>query len=263
MSEWKSEKPVYIYCPECGDKAWIKDAHNLHHKDSDVDSVDIHGVTVCADFINVSEESVLVKIIDTHKPWTPSQEGRNKQDYGPRVSFLKQKVSVGDFAGFPDYAVDLFGRMQERCDSLLGDFVPVEFCILEYTPERGSYIRPHFDDKWIWGDRLLTVNLLSETNLRLTREFNMPPYEIIIRMPARSLLVLRGSARYDWHHSIRRYDIKARRIALTWRNFSKDFLRDEYYKDFVAEVTNRASQVIDTSCSGFIVRQLDKEIETS
>lgn len=247
MSGWKSEKPLYIYCPECGDRAWIKDGHELHHPGSDVDNVEIAGVAVHSDIINESDEATIVRIIDTHKSWAPSQEGRNKQDYGPRISFLKQKVSVGDFAGFPDYAVDLFDKMRKRYDSLLGDFVPVEFCILEYTPERGSYIRPHYDDKWIWGDRLLTVNLLSETNLRLTREYNMPPYEIIIRMPARSLLVLSGPARYDWHHSIRKYDIKSRRIALTWRNFSEDFLGDEHYKDFISEVKSRASQVIKTS----------------
>ena len=194
-------------------------------------------------FVNEDEEQQLVQLIDTRKPWVPSQEGRRKQDYGPKVSFLKKKVSVGNFGGFPSFAVDLFGRMLSKHPGLFDMFAPVEFCLLEYTPERGSYIRPHYDDMWIWGDRLVTVNLLSETALRLTREFRIPPYEIIIKMPARSLIVIRGEARYDWHHSINRYDIKARRIAMTWREFSEEIIKDEEHSDFVNQVFQLANQV--------------------
>jgi len=125
---------------------------------------------------------------------------------------------------------------------LVEDFVAVEFCILEYTPERGSYIRPHYDDTWIWGDRLITVNLCSGTALRLTKEFRIPPYEILIRMPARSLVVIKGEARYEWHHSITRYDIKSRRIAMTWREFSEEILNDPDHKDFVDEVFSVANR---------------------
>lgn len=242
MTQWTSQKPVYFFCPICGDRAWRDEDHQLHYTESGVDSVNIGGVTVITDFIDEREEKLLVQLIDTHKPWTPSQEGRAKQDYGPKISFLKRKVSVGDFAGFPEFANNLFTRMQTIQDQLLDDFVPVEFCILEYTPERGSYIRPHYDDKWIWGDRLITVNLLSETILRLTREYKIPPYEILIKMPARSLIVIQGEARYDWHHSISRYDIKARRIAMTWREFSEEIMRDEEYRDFVTDVISIASQ---------------------
>lgn len=201
-------------------------------------------------FVSVEEEQQLIELIDTRKPWQPSQEGRAKQDYGPKVSFLKKKVSVGDFNGFPDFASNLFDRMRIKESNLMHGFVPVEFCILEYTPERGSYIRPHYDDKWIWGDRLITVNLLSETTLRLTREFNIPPYEIAIRMPARSLVVVSGEARYDWHHGIHKYDVKSRRIAMTWREFSDEIVKDEEYHDLVTEVFTIASQMKDASDPG-------------
>uniref|UniRef100_A0A6G1SGJ1 Putative alpha-ketoglutarate-dependent dioxygenase ABH4 n=1 Tax=Aceria tosichella TaxID=561515 RepID=A0A6G1SGJ1_9ACAR len=247
MSEWKSQKPIYIFCPSCGDKAWISESHEFHSENSNVDSVNIGGVHVIKDFVDQHEEQQLVQMIDTRKPWVPSQEGRRKQDYGPKVSFLKKKVAVGNFGGFPCFAVSLFERMSNEHPELLLDFVPVEFCLLEYTPERGSYIRPHYDDMWIWGDRLITVNLLSDTALRLTREFKIPPYEIIIKMPARSLIVIRGEARYDWHHSINRYDIKSRRIAMTWREFSDEIIKDEEHRDFVTEVFQLANQVDEAS----------------
>lgn len=241
MIGWKSTKPIYIFCPNCGDKAWLNEDHNQHYDGSKVDSLPIGGVFVIRDFISDEEQNELIPLIDS-KPWVPSQEGRSKQDYGPKISFLKRKVSVGDFGGFPHFATNLFDRMQRNYPEVLSDFVPVEFCILEYKSDRGSYIRPHFDDKWVWGDRLITVNLLSETILRLTREYNIPPYEIAIRMPARSLLVIQGEARYDWHHSINKYDIKSRRVAMTWREFSEEIVKDEEYKDFVMEVFSIANQ---------------------
>ena len=39
-------------------------------------------------------------------------------------------------------------------------FQPIELNILEYSPERGSHIAPHFDDFWIWGERIIGLNLL-------------------------------------------------------------------------------------------------------
>ena len=194
-------------------------------------------------FITEDEERQLVQLVDTRKPWVDSQEGRRKQDYGPKVSFLKKKASVGNFGGFPDFAVKLSARMQSNHPELMHDFIPVEYCILEYTPERASYIRPHYDDMWVWGDRLITLNMLSETYLRLTKEFKIPPYEIVIRMPRRSLIVVQGEARYDWHHSINRYDIKSRRIAMTWREFSDEILNDVEYREFVTQVFSIASQI--------------------
>lgn len=49
--------------------------------------------------------------------------------------------------------------------SQLRDFKPVELCNLDYSPARGSGIDPHRDDSWLWGERLVTLNLLSHTVL--------------------------------------------------------------------------------------------------
>lgn len=234
-------KLIYYFCPYCGDRAWLNEDHSLHHKNSTIDYIDINGVTVVHEVVNHDEENKLTSAIDKAKQWVISQEGRRKQDYGPRVNFLARKVSLGNFNGFPLFARNLLTRIQQNHEEALGDFIPVEFCILEYTLQRGSYIRPHYDDKWIWGDRLVTVNLLSETILRLTKEFNLPPYEIAIKMPARSLVIISGEARYDWHHSINKYDIKSRRIAMTWREFSTEVIYDPNYSKFVGDVFKIAS----------------------
>lgn len=236
-----SLKPIYWYCRQCGDKAWIDEDHEKHDTDANsIDHVIIKGVYVQPDFVEEQEEALLVRQIDA-RPWVESQEGRSKQDYGPKINFLGRKMRIADFGGFPPFAKDLFDRMSVDNSKVMNGFVPVEFCILEYTPERGSYIRAHYDDTWAWGDRLITVNLLSDTVLRLTKEYYIPPYEIVIRMPARCLVVIYDEARYDWHHSIKKYDIKSRRIAMTWREFSDEILKDDTHQDDVIKIMTIAN----------------------
>ncbi|KPM07354.1 alpha-ketoglutarate-dependent dioxygenase ABH4-like protein, partial [Sarcoptes scabiei] len=94
------------------------------------------------------------------------------------------------------------------------------------SPLRGSSIDPHFDDFWIWGERLVTLNLQSTAIITL----NLPDsYDHCIRIkcPNRSLLVLYGDARYRYHHSIRRSDITDRRIAITFRELPFSFYSSE------------------------------------
>jgi len=43
-------------------------------------------------------------------------------------------------------------------------------------------------------------------------------------MPARSLLVVFGPARYEWEHCILRRDIQDRRICMAYREFTKEYL---------------------------------------
>ncbi|XP_054716525.1 alpha-ketoglutarate-dependent dioxygenase alkB homolog 4-like isoform X2 [Uloborus diversus] len=117
------------------------------------------------EFLSIEEEERIVCAID-EIPWMLSQSGRKKQDFGPKVNFKKKKGKVGDFRGFPYFSRLIVDRMQLLPE--LVDFQPIELCNLEYSPERGSAIDPHIDDSWIWGERLVTVNLVSNTVLTLT-----------------------------------------------------------------------------------------------
>lgn len=88
------------------------------------------------------------------------------QDFGPKVNFKKKKGKIGDFRGFPRFTENLIQRLGQHGD--LSDFHPVELCHLDYNPSRGSAIEPHIDDTWIWGERLVTLNLVSPTVLIFT-----------------------------------------------------------------------------------------------
>ncbi|NXR14083.1 ALKB4 dioxygenase, partial [Semnornis frantzii] len=221
------------------------------------------GVFVMEEFISEDEESELVELMD-RDDWKPSQSGRRKQDYGPKVNFKKQRLKAGSFSGLPSFSKKIVAQM-EAC-SLLDGFSPVEQCNLDYRPERGSAIDPHFDDCWLWGERLVTLSLLSHTVLSMScdsegsiqlmptaRKENEPSPQgalpagsdagqerrsnslasprlvpcrevrVGIALPRRSLLVLRGAARYGWKHGIRRGRIRRRRVALTFRELSAEF----------------------------------------
>lgn len=306
----------YIFCPLCGLCWSAKKSVNTCIESKNLGFY-LPGILLIHDFISKEEESKIVSNIDKTS-WAPSQSGRRKQDFGPKVNFKKHKVKIGDFNGFPEFADFIIDRLASV--PCVSSFLPVELCNLEYCPERGSAIEPHVDDFWLWGERLITLNLLSDTVLTLTpmdthecstwcknvnfacedllqskncehisKEFfmntnrkdfhllltegngeenhssvsctdsSMPCEEAVLRngscvtvtdnhhicptsqclkltsnpklkrtvkipLPPCSLLVLYSCARYHWFHAIKRSDIKDRRLAMTFRELSPEFL---------------------------------------
>ena len=82
------------------------------------------------------------------------------------MNFKKQKVKTQVFTGLPAFSEALVARMKNT--KVLCDFEPVELCNLEYLPHRGAAIAAHKDDSWLWGERLVTINLLSDTKYTMT-----------------------------------------------------------------------------------------------
>lgn len=81
------------------------------------------------------------------------------------------KLSCGQFNGFPVYSK----FVQEKFTKIpiLKDYQTIEQCSLEYDPNKGASIDPHIDDCWIWGERVVTVNCLSDSVLTLSRYTNL------------------------------------------------------------------------------------------
>lgn len=128
---------------------------------------------------------------------------------------------MGTFSGLPFFLKDVVLKMNYQ--NQLEDFIPVEVCHLEYCSERGSSIDPHIDDTWLWGERLVTLNLLSHSILTLSNEM-FPKVAIQVPLPRYSLMVLQGNARNTWKHSIERKDVDGMRLALTFRELSQEFI---------------------------------------
>mmetsp|Transcript_1826 Transcript_1826/g.5537 ORF Transcript_1826/g.5537 Transcript_1826/m.5537 type:complete len:204 (-) Transcript_1826:50-661(-) len=178
------------------------------------------GVTVVEEFITEEVEGCWVREMDRDdRLWILSQSGRRKQEFGPKVNFKKEEVKI-DPSGtiFPSWSQE-FLQLCSSSSSLLSDFEAVELGLLEYEPLRGSCIAPHIDDSWVWGERIVICSLLSDCHMSFIRG----EHEVRVRLPRRSMLVMQGPARRWWMHSIRREDVKGRRISLTLRELSEEF----------------------------------------
>lgn len=153
------------------------------------------------------------------------------------MNFKKRKLKQENFTGLPQFSKVLVERMWSMVPAL-SDFQPVELCNLEYVPARGSSIDPHFDDFWVWGDRLVTLNLLSQSTLTFSdSSYNT---EVSVPMPRRSLIIVRGPARYKWKHAIKREDIISRRIAITLRELAPEFCEGGENHSVGSELITRA-----------------------
>ncbi|XP_043283332.1 alpha-ketoglutarate-dependent dioxygenase alkB homolog 4 isoform X2 [Venturia canescens] len=271
--------PCYVYCPDC-EAVWpgwevdeLKSHPNhsgnplaypdlfrvnefLEHRCTENFSNDFFNDKNENDFLTIDEAENLIKDLDA-LPWEASQSGRRKQNYGPKCNFKKRRLRTGDFDGFPVKTKFLQKRFSEH--EILKDFQTIEQCSLEYTSKRGASIDPHIDDCWIWGERIVTVNVIGDSVLTMTKykgsqkRYNLedvPTYDPVVKvdsvnsqlgqlaevpensvvrlpMPARSLMVLYGSARYDWEHAVLREDVDSRRVCIAYREFTPPYLTDE------------------------------------
>lgn len=131
-------------------------------------------------------------------------------------------------------------------ETSLKGFQPVEQCNLDYHPERGSAIDPHLDDSWLWGERLVTINMLSNTTLTMSLEQGLPEsglageVHVAVQLPCRSLVVLYGEARHRWKHAIHREHVHERRVCSTYRELSAEFLPGGRQAEMGAQLLNIA-----------------------
>ncbi len=114
--------------------------------------------------------------------------------------------------------------------------MPVELCNLRYEVDRGACIDPHFDDSWLWGNRLVTINLLSNTILTLHPgvDVNLPSNcEVYLPLSRRSIVILSDDSRYKWMHSVKKSHIKDTRVAITLRELSQEFKKKSELRDSI------------------------------
>ena len=210
---------------------------------------EFRGLIVVENFLSETEAHSLLATID-QAPFASSQSGKDKQHYGAKVNFNKRRMSVAGFPGLPDYAHDLVVRMRERlgtpirgsenknAESALEAFLPTDVFVLRYAPELASNLDLHLDDTFAYGEMILDVSLESDSILTFFRgrpgsevdrheatEFD--PSCVRVPLPAGSLAILFGPARYAWEHGILACDISARRTSITIRTMGDSLKETE------------------------------------
>jgi alkylated DNA repair protein alkB family protein 4 len=214
-------------------------------------SPEFSGLLLYRDFLSQSEAVRLLEVLET-TPFVAAQSGKGKQHYGPKINFNKRKINASGFLGIPEYARDLEARMRRRVrddhslsrqertavDYALDAFETTDVFVLRYRPEESSNLDFHLDDPLAYGELILDLSLESDAILTFVRgrpnsELGErssqadPPACIRVPLPARSLAVLYGPARFDWEHAILAYDIEAQRTSVTLRTLGDTFRTTE------------------------------------
>ena len=238
------QKRLYLFCFKCSKAVPLNKSHRSVidgfirqddnnssftcecHEYSECDTIKVNGIYMLTDFVTSSEEAFLLDEINK-TDWVSSQSGRFKQDYGPQANFNRKKIKTAKFTGLPAYSRFLLDRFKQRNLKIFENFDPVELCNLKYDSERASCIDPHFDDWWLWGERLITLSLLSNTFYTLTPGKEIIDLvgdcEVFVPVKRQSLIVVSDEARYKWLHSIKRSHVKSTRLAITLRELSPEF----------------------------------------
>ena len=72
----------------------------------------------------------------------------------------------------------------------------------------------------------MSLSLLSDSKMTLSREENEFIIENDILIPSGSLLLLCQAARYEMKHEIKQCNIQSRRLCITIRDLNKNFIQN-------------------------------------
>lgn len=174
------------------------------------------GLLLHGDYLDEDGESRLLEEVDG-RPWR-NDLSRRVQHYGWVYDYRRRAVDPSMRIGpLPDFLESLANRVARHTGMATP---PDQVIVNEYVPGQG--IAKHIDCRPCFGPVVCSLSLGSAVTMVLTRRDARYP----LRLPPRSLLVLRGPAREEWAHAIppRRSDVvdgsrvlRERRISLTFR----------------------------------------------
>ncbi|OJU73166.1 MAG: alpha-ketoglutarate-dependent dioxygenase AlkB [Alphaproteobacteria bacterium 40-19] len=176
------------------------------------DIINIPGLAYVPNYISSEYEEKLLKLIDIQQ-WNLDLK-RRTQHYGYKYDYMARSVDASYYLGQMPYWVD------ELCSKVHRDTIfidkPNQVIINEYLPGQG--IAPHVDCVPCFGDAICSLGLASGCMIDMTNGH----VKKSIYFEPRSLLILKGDARYKWKHGIaaRKSDNRVkrqRRISLTFR----------------------------------------------
>ena len=170
------------------------------------------GFELIPEYLTKAEEQAYIKAVDAGD-WLTDLK-RRVQHYGWRYDYKSRQVSDDAYLGpLPHWAEELAIRLQEDKHFATR---PNQVIVNEY--QIGQGIAPH-TDRDCFGPVIATISLAAHRRMKLScgdekEEIDLYP---------RSLLVMKGSARTDWKHSIPPVSAQgtARRISLTFRTIER------------------------------------------
>jgi len=197
------------------------------------------GIHVIPEFISADEAGHLLAEIES-SPFVPAQSGKLKQHYGPKINFNKRKINPAPFKGLPEYARRIESRLRNLArqnfpssstydmalHKALEGFETTDAFVLQYFERDESNLDFHRDDAFAYGEVILDLSLESDSVLTFLEGCEPGPTSnlrecVRVPLPARSLAVAYGPARFNWEHAILAYDITERRTSVTLRTLNE------------------------------------------
>jgi len=170
-------------------------------------------------YITEHQHVWLLKEIDKHQ-WLDDLK-RRVQHYGFKYDYKARKVNMDMHLGeLPEWLKRLSQKLYE--DKHMPE-VADQVIVNEYLPGQG--ISSHIDCEPCFKDTIVSLSLGSGCMMDFTNKFDKTK-KIPVWLEPRSLVILRGEARYAWLHGItaRKTDERdgqkherQRRISLTFR----------------------------------------------
>ena len=217
--------------------------NRIHEFDVDIQCAPscsaFEGIHVIPDFISADEAGLLLAEIE-RTPFVLAQSGKLKQHYGPKINFNKQKINAAPFKGLPGYARRIESRLRNLAQqnfptgsthgmalhTALDGFETTDAFVLQYFEQDESNLDFHRDDTFAYGEVILDLSLESDSVLTFLEGCEPGPTPnqrecVRVPLPARSLAVVYGPARFIWEHAILAYDITERRTSITLRTLNE------------------------------------------
>lgn len=144
----------------------------------------IPGLTIIPDFITKSEEEAL--LLRINGPWDVIYQNRAVREFGKPIYPEETEKDIPRWLAFLIYDKGIKGSF---------GYPPTHVSITKY--EKGGYITPHID-KPGGGELISILSFLSDAEMVFTKEDN----KLQVKVPRRSLLQLRGEARWGWKHEL-------------------------------------------------------------
>lgn len=186
----------------------------------DEDTIDaIEELKYVENYIGENEQSELLKQVDKG-PWLNDLK-RRVQHYGFMYDYKARKVTHDMCIGhLPDWLKTLSQKLHKD-GYMPAD--PDQVIVNEYEPGQG--ITSHIDCEPCFADTIVSLSLGSGCVMDFTYKHDKTK-KIPVWLAPKSIIVLKGEARYKWLHSIpaRKVDVwkgqnypRQRRVSLTFR----------------------------------------------
>ncbi|WP_396142747.1 alpha-ketoglutarate-dependent dioxygenase AlkB [Flavobacterium sp.] len=181
----------------------------------------INGLEIHFDYISEEEENNLLSNIDKNN-WLTDLT-RRVQHYGYKYDYKASRIDPSFFIGeIPSWINNISERLKSE---KLIDFNPDQAIINEYIENQG--IAAHIDCKPCFNDTIVSLSLSGSCVMDFIKDKNSDnPTKVSLLIPPRTLIIMKGESRYNWHHAIpsRKKDVfnstvynRSKRVSVTLR----------------------------------------------